>query len=89
MSPENDPGYAEAAVRADAGTSRAVIDVTKHQGLASLPGFPSRSAPAPRRASRLGGWPTVAPTFRSFRRSCGSYGELASMTVGPSLPPEG
>jgi hypothetical protein len=26
--------------RAGAGTSRAVIDVTKHQGLASLPGFP-------------------------------------------------
>jgi hypothetical protein len=40
MPPENDPGNAEAAVLADAGTSRAVIDVTKHEGLASLPGFP-------------------------------------------------
>src|ERR1700728_1725941 len=34
------PDDAEAAVFADAGTTRAVIDVTKHQGLASLPGFP-------------------------------------------------
>jgi hypothetical protein len=30
----------DAAICADLGTSRAVIDVTKHQGLASLPGFP-------------------------------------------------
>jgi hypothetical protein len=30
----------EAAIRADAGTSRAKIDATKHHGLASLPGFP-------------------------------------------------
>jgi len=38
MPRENGPD--EAAVFADAGTSRAVIDVTKHQGLAALPGFP-------------------------------------------------
>jgi hypothetical protein len=35
-----DPDDAEAAIRADQGTSRAVIDVAKHQGLASLSGFP-------------------------------------------------
>jgi hypothetical protein len=40
MPRENSPDDAEAAVFADVGTSRAVIDVTKHQGLASLPGFP-------------------------------------------------
>jgi hypothetical protein len=40
MPRENRPDDAEAAVFADVGTSRAVIDVTKHQGLASLPGFP-------------------------------------------------
>jgi hypothetical protein len=42
MDPESENGsdYAQAAIRADVGTSRAVIDVTKHQGLASLPGFP-------------------------------------------------
>ena len=38
MPRENGPD--EAAVFADAGTSRAVIDVAKHQGLAALPGFP-------------------------------------------------
>jgi hypothetical protein len=37
---ENGSDDAEAAVFAGAGTSRTVIDVTKHQGLASLPGFP-------------------------------------------------
>ena len=37
---ENGSGDAEATVFADAGTRPAVIDVTKHQGLASLPGFP-------------------------------------------------
>jgi len=31
---------AEAAIRAGIGTSRAVIDATKYQGLDSLPGFP-------------------------------------------------
>jgi hypothetical protein len=42
MDPETENGsdYAQAAIRADVGTSRAVIDVTKHQGLASLSGFP-------------------------------------------------
>jgi hypothetical protein len=35
-----DPDDAEAVIRADQGTSRAVIDVAKHQGLASLSGFP-------------------------------------------------
>jgi hypothetical protein len=40
MPRENGPDHAEAAVFTDAGTSRAVIDVTKHQGLASLSGFP-------------------------------------------------
>ena len=37
---ENGSDEAEAAVRADPGMSRPVIDVTKHQGLAPLPGFP-------------------------------------------------
>jgi len=37
---ENGPDDAEAAVLADVGASRAVIDVSKHQGLASLAGFP-------------------------------------------------
>jgi hypothetical protein len=37
---ENGPGDAEAAVFAEAGASRALIDVTKHEGLASLAGFP-------------------------------------------------
>src|SRR5215470_3517660 len=40
MPRENDPDDAGAAVFADAGAGRAVIDVTKHQGLASLSGFP-------------------------------------------------
>ena len=40
MPRENDPDDAGAAVFADAGAGRAVIDATKHQGLASLPGFP-------------------------------------------------
>jgi hypothetical protein len=37
---ENGSDDAEAAICADMGTSRAVIDITKHQGLASLSGFP-------------------------------------------------
>src|SRR5580658_9940713 len=42
MDPETENGsdYAQAAIRADVGTSRAVIDVTKHRGLVSLSGFP-------------------------------------------------
>jgi hypothetical protein len=36
----NRSGDAEAAICADVATSRAAIDVAKHQGLASLPGFP-------------------------------------------------
>ncbi len=40
MPGESGSDGAEAAIRADAGTSGAVIDVTKHHGLASLPGFP-------------------------------------------------
>jgi hypothetical protein len=38
--PRENGADAGAAVFADVGTSRAVIDVTKHQGLASLSGFP-------------------------------------------------
>jgi hypothetical protein len=37
---QNGSDDAEAAICADLGTSRAVIDATKHQGLASLSGFP-------------------------------------------------
>jgi hypothetical protein len=37
---ENGSGGAEAVICAAIGTSRAVMDVAKHQGLASLPGFP-------------------------------------------------
>lgn len=37
---ENGSDDADAAICADIGTSRAVIDVTKHRGLASLAGFP-------------------------------------------------
>jgi hypothetical protein len=38
---ENGSDDAEAAICADIGTSRAVMDLAKHQGLASLPGFPA------------------------------------------------
>lgn len=41
MPPENGSDDAEAAICADIGTSRAVVDAAKHQGLASLSGFPS------------------------------------------------
>jgi len=47
---------AEAAIPAGIGTSRAVIDATKHQGLDSLPGFPFEvrtSASAREQAGRL------------------------------------
>jgi hypothetical protein len=37
---ENSSGQLETEFLTDAGTSRAVIDVTKHEGLASLSGFP-------------------------------------------------
>ena len=37
---ESGPDDAQAAVFAAAGASRAVIDVTKHEGLAVLSGFP-------------------------------------------------
>ena len=37
---EGGSGDAEAAICADIGTSRAVMDLAKHQGLASLSGFP-------------------------------------------------
>ena len=40
MPRENGPDDAETAIRADTGTSRPVMDVAKHHGLASLPGFP-------------------------------------------------
>jgi hypothetical protein len=40
MPRENGPDDAGASVFADTATSRAVIDMTKHQGLASLSGFP-------------------------------------------------
>ena len=56
MPRENGPDGAEAAAFANAGTSRAVIDITKHQGLASLPGFPFevRTSPSTReQAGRL------------------------------------
>ncbi len=38
--PGNGSDDAAAAIRADIGAGRAVIDAAKHQGLASLPGFP-------------------------------------------------
>jgi hypothetical protein len=38
--PEKGPDDAEAVVFADAGSDQPVIDVTKHEGLASLSGFP-------------------------------------------------
>jgi len=53
---ENGSDDAEAAICADIGTSGAVIDVAKHQGLASLPGFPFEvrtSASAREQAGRL------------------------------------
>ena len=40
MPRENGSDDADAVIRADLGTSRAVIDVAKYRGLASLPGFP-------------------------------------------------
>ena len=40
MPRENGPDHAEAVICADIGTSQAVLDVAKHQGLASLSGFP-------------------------------------------------
>ena len=40
MPQENGSDDAEAAICADIGTSREVMEVAKHQGLASLPGFP-------------------------------------------------
>jgi hypothetical protein len=40
MPRESGPDDAETLVFADAGTGRAVIDATRHQGLSSLPGFP-------------------------------------------------
>ena len=55
--PENGSG-AEAASCADTGTSRAVIDAAKHQGLASLSGFPFEvrtSASTREQAERLAG----------------------------------
>jgi hypothetical protein len=53
---ENGSDDAEAVIRADLGTSRAVIDVAKHQGLASLSGFPfdvRTSASTRKQAGRL------------------------------------
>lgn len=40
MSRENGPGDAKPRALADAATSGAVVDVTKHRGLTSLSGFP-------------------------------------------------
>ena len=56
MPRETGSGDAEAAICADLRTSRAVIDVTKHEGLVSLPGFPFEvrtSASAREQAGRL------------------------------------
>jgi hypothetical protein len=77
MPQENGPGNATAAVSADAGTSRAVIDVTKHQGLASLSGFPfevrtsvSTREQARRLADRCGRAYSYLGAMLAFRPRC-------------------
>jgi hypothetical protein len=77
MPRENGPDDAGAAVFADVGTSRAVIDVTKHQGLASLPGFPfevrtsaSTREQAGRLADRCGRAYSYLAEVLAFRPRC-------------------
>jgi hypothetical protein len=74
---ENGSDDAEAAIRADIGTSRAVMDVTKHQGLASLPGFPfevhssaSTREEAGRLADRCAGAYSYLGEMLAFRPQC-------------------
>jgi len=74
---ENGSDDAQAAVFAGAGTSRAVIDVTKHQGLASLPGFPfevrtsaSTREQAGRLADRCGRAYSYLDELLAFRPRC-------------------
>ncbi len=71
------PDDAGAAIFADAGTSRAVIDVTKHQGLASLSGFPfevrtsaSTREQATRLADRCAGAYSYLGEMLAFRPRC-------------------
>jgi hypothetical protein len=75
MPHENGPG--EAAVFTDAGATRAVIDVTKHQGLASVPGFPfevrtsdSTREQAGRRADRCATAYSYLGDMLAFRPRC-------------------
>jgi hypothetical protein len=77
MPRESGPDDAEVAVFADAGTSRAVIDVTKHQGLASLSGFPfevrtsaSTREQARRLADRCGRAYSYLGELLAFRPRC-------------------
>ena len=78
MPRQSGPDDAEgAAVFADAGTSRAVIDVTKHQGLASLSGFPfevrtsaSTREQARRLADRCGRAYSYLGELLAFRPRC-------------------
>jgi len=61
---ENGSDDAEAAICADIGTSRAVMDAAKHQGLASLPGFPFEvRTSASTRAAPIA---TLSPEGRRF-----------------------
>jgi hypothetical protein len=77
MPHQSGPDDANAAVFADAGTSRAVIDVTKHQGLASLSGFPfevrtsaSTREQARRLADRCGRAYSYLGEMLAFRPRC-------------------
>jgi hypothetical protein len=77
MFTENGPDDAKASVFADAGTSRAVIDVTKHHGLASLSGFPfevrtsaSTREQAGRLADRCGRAYSYLGRMLAFRPRC-------------------
>jgi hypothetical protein len=74
---ENGSDDAGTAVFADAGTSRAVIDATKHQGLGSLPGFPfevrtsaSTREQARRLADRCGRAYSYLGEMLAFRPQC-------------------
>jgi hypothetical protein len=89
----NGSDNAEAAIRADIGTSRAVIDVAKHQGLASLSGFPFEvrtSASTREQAGRLaiGGHSGAPPT--PAQTSCPATAGPAKATPPPtSIPAPG
>jgi hypothetical protein len=74
---ENGPDDAQAAARARAGTSRAVIDAAKHEGLTSLPGFPfevrtsdSTREQAGRLADRCGRAYSYLGDMLGFRPEC-------------------